>query len=154
MNTSGAGIANADYANSGNWRSSSEIHGSPGATGSGPDGRIVINEILSHSNSPRVDAIELFNNSSALAVDVGGWFISDVGNAETVLEYKKFRIPDGTIIPAGGYAVFTEVQLQPERRMEPGAGTPAPDEFAFDGQHGDDAWLVSADAGRQSAQIH
>ncbi|MGI8602786.1 MAG: lamin tail domain-containing protein [Verrucomicrobiales bacterium] len=141
----GAAYTNADFNNSASWRTSSEIQGSPGANGSGPDSRIVINEILSHSNLPRVDAIELRNNSAA-SVDVGGWFISDAGSPETVLDFKRFRIPNGTVIPPGAYVVFTEVDFNPNGAWNPNAGTPGPGEFAFDGQHGDDAWLVSADA--------
>lgn len=141
----GTAFTNTDYTTAANWRSSAEINGTPGAGGTGPDGRIVINEILSHSNLPRVDAIELRNNTG-VAVDVSGWYISDIGGAETVIEYKKFRIPDGTVMAPGGYVVFTEADFNPNGAWNPNAGVPGPGEFAFDGQHGDDAWLISADA--------
>jgi len=142
----GTAFTTADYQTAANWRSSSEVHGSPGVNGAGPDGRIVINEILSHSNTPRVDAIEL-KNVSAAPVNVGGWFLSDTGSPENAGEYQKFTIPANTIIPAGGYVVFTEADFNPNGAWNPSAGTPGPNEFAFDGQHGDDAWLVSSAGG-------
>ena len=142
----GVFFTTADYITPANWRASSELHGTPGTAGAGPDNRIVINEILSHSNTPRVDAIELKNVSGA-DVNVGGWFLSDVGTAENAAEYQKFTIPANTIIPAGGYVVFTEVQFNPNGAWNPTPGTPGPNEFAFDGQHGDDAWLLSSTAG-------
>jgi hypothetical protein len=138
----GATFTTADYETAANWRSTSEVHGSPGTNGTGPDGRIVINEILTHSNAPRVDAIELKNVSGA-PVDVSGWFLSDTGSPESGADYQKFAIPANTIIPAGGYAVLTEVQFNPNGAWNPTPGTPGPGEFAFDGQHGDDAWLLS-----------
>jgi CotH kinase protein/Lamin Tail Domain/Chitobiase/beta-hexosaminidase C-terminal domain len=142
----GAAYATADYNNSANWRSSSELNGSPGANGQGPDTRIVINEILTHSNLPRVDAIELRNNSAS-PVNVGGWFLSDTGGPESVLEYQKYAIPASTVIPAGGYLVLTETSFNPNGAWNPSPGTPGPNEFAFDGQHGDDAWLISNTGG-------
>lgn len=142
----GTTVATADYQAAANWRSSSEIHGTPGSNGAGPDTRIVVNEVLSHSNTPRVDAVEL-KNVSAAPVDVSGWHISDTGSAETAADYQRYTIPPGTVIPAGGYAVFTEVQFNPNGLWNPAPGTPGPDEFAFDGQHGDDVWIVSSTAG-------
>ena len=142
----GTVFATADYQTAVNWRSSSELHGSPGAAGTGPDTRIVINEILTHSNLPRVDAIELRNNSAG-PVNVGGWFLSDTGSIETILEYQKFAIPAGTVIPPGGYAVFTETAFNPNGAWNPAPGVPGANEFAFDGQHGDDAWLISNTGG-------
>jgi CotH kinase protein/Lamin Tail Domain/Chitobiase/beta-hexosaminidase C-terminal domain len=135
-----------DYNTATNWRSSSAVHGSPGAAGAAPDTRIAINEILSHSNAPRVDAIELRNNSGS-PVDVGGWYLSDTGSPETVADYQKFTIPPGTVIAAGGYLVLTETAFNPNGAWNPTPGVPGAGEFAFDGQHGDDAWLVSNTAG-------
>lgn len=64
---------------------------------------IVINEILSHSNSDKGDWIELFN-SSGHDVDLSGWFISDSQSNLT-----KFQIPAGTVVPPSGYVVFNQV---------------------------------------------
>jgi len=140
----GTSYANADFNNPLNWRSSSEIHGSPGFRGAGPDTRVVINELLSHSNTPRVDAIELYNNDVS-SVDISGWYISDTKNPEDATDYALFRIPNGTILPPGGYKVYTEADFNPNGTWNPNAGTPGPTEFAFDAHHGDDAWLIQAD---------
>ncbi len=86
----------------GNWRSSSEFHGTPGTAGKGTDGRILINEILANTSSPALDAIELVNTTGS-PIDLSGWFLSDAKAS-----YRKFRIPDGTILDAGGYVAFDE----------------------------------------------
>lgn len=149
----GAAFTTADYQTATNWRSSSEVHGTPGSNGAGPDTRIVINEVLSHSNSPRVDAVEL-KNVSAAPVNVGGWFLSDIGTAENASDLQKFAIPAGSIIPAGGYYVVTETAFNPNGIWNPAPGTPGPNELAFDGQHGDDVWLVSNAAGQMRFADH
>lgn len=87
---------------------------------------VVINEILTHTDPPLEDAVEL-RNSDAGAVNIGGWYLSDSQE-----DFKKFRIPDGTTITAGGFIVFYESQF--------GAA------FTFDSAHGDEAWLSAADA--------
>jgi len=61
---------------------------------------IVINEISTHNAPPVFDAIELYNPTTG-AVNVGGWYLTDEFDTP-----KKFRIPDGTSIAAGGYVVF------------------------------------------------
>lgn len=124
----------ATRANSGNgshWRTSAAMGGSPGAEDpSPPSTGVVINEILTHTDLPDLDAVELFNDS-AQAVSVGGWFLSDDGAAP-----KKFRIPDGTTIPAGGYRAFTEADFNSSPGTVPS--------FALD-SHGDEIYLTAAD---------
>ena len=63
---------------------------------------VVINEVLTHSDAPQEDAIELHNHGKA-EVDLSGWFLSDSAN-----NLKKYRIPDGTTIGPNGYLVFYE----------------------------------------------
>jgi hypothetical protein len=88
------------------WRASSALGGSPGADDPEPAvPPIVINEVLTHTDPPEVDWIELFN-PSASDVSIGGWFLSDDGAAP-----RKFRIPDAMVISAGGYRVFTEADF-------------------------------------------
>src|ERR1039458_7782175 len=41
-------------------------------------------------------------------LSIGGWFLSDNDS-----QPKKFRIPDGTSIPANGYSVFYQYQFAP-----------------------------------------
>lgn len=113
--------ASGDSADSENWRSSSEFNGSPSVAGAGPDMRIVINEVLSHSVLPDLDAIEL-HNTTAASVDVSGWVLSDLATV-----YRSFRIPDGTMILPDGYLWFDEDDFNPidANQIDGYAGTPA-----------------------------
>ena len=65
---------------------------------------MVINEFLAHTDPPQSDFIELFNTSSQ-PLNIGGCWLSDD------IQTNKFRIPDNTILPARGFAVFYESQL-------------------------------------------
>ena len=51
-----------DYNEPVTWRASGEYNGSPGVAGNGPDGRIVINEVLTHTDLPTVDRSELYKD--------------------------------------------------------------------------------------------
>ena len=82
------------------WRATSEYHGTPGWAGTGPDNRMVINEVLTASIPPASDAIELLN-TSAISISIGGWFLSDDAD-----NYKKFRLPAGTTVVPGSYLVL------------------------------------------------
>jgi hypothetical protein len=110
------------------WRASFRVGGSPKKDDLGA---VVINEVLSHTDPPDVDAIELYNAENAPA-DVGGWWLSDDGD-----DPAKFRIPSGTTIPAGGYIYFDERDFNPDSSS---------DRSFRMGSHGDDLWL-SADSG-------
>ena len=89
-----------------NWRPSSEFNGTPGIAGAGPDNRIVINEVLTHSDLPDKDTIELYNTTGG-TLDIGGWILSDKNSV-----YTSFSIP-ATSISADGYATFDEDQFNP-----------------------------------------
>ncbi len=65
---------------------------------------VVINEWLAHTDDPVEDFVELYN-ASTQAVSLAGFWLSD--DPAT----NKFRIPDGTVIPPGGYLVWTQSQL-------------------------------------------
>ncbi len=87
------------------WQASSVLNGSPGAhnpVNVVPNGAIVINEILTHSNDYPNDWIELHNTTGS-EISIGGWFLSD--NSDN---FKKYQIGSGTSIPAYGYIVFTQ----------------------------------------------
>ncbi len=112
-----------------NWRISGNANGSPGEDDPSPGiPKVQITELLANSVPPAIDAIELFNTDVAPA-DIGGWFLSD-----DISTPKKYRIPDGTIIPAGGYLVISETSFN--------TGVNA---FALS-QNGDEAVLSSANA--------
>jgi hypothetical protein len=114
------------------WRGSSEFGGSPGAVGRGPVG-VVINEVLSRTDLPRTDAIELHNPTTS-SVDISGWYLSDARS-----QLLKYRIPERTVLPAGGYLVYDESHFNPTPVV------PAPHHFALNGITGDDVWLAVAD---------
>jgi hypothetical protein len=111
------------------WRASAWPGGSPGADDPEPTiPEILIAEILTHTDLPQRDAVELFN-PYATNVNVGGWFLTDAPGTP-----KKFQIPHPTIIPAGGRVVFDENQFN---SGDPGS-------FAFSST-GESAYLFSAD---------
>ena len=119
LNTTGTDLSEPSA-----WRPSSEFLGSPGRDGSGPDNRIVINEVVPSPVAPALDAIELLNISNA-PVDISGWFLSD-----TTADYKKYTFPAGTTLGANAMLVLTA------------------DNFGFGlrGTRGDEVILMQADA--------
>ncbi|MFP6906759.1 MAG: lamin tail domain-containing protein, partial [Verrucomicrobiota bacterium] len=130
----------ADLEDPANWQASSEYLGSPGAAGSGPVAVVVINEILSHTDLPALDTIELYNTSGS-PVTIGNWYLSDTpGN------YQMFKIPASTVIPGNGYLTFDESQFNPNGEWNPSPGVPAATEFGLSSK-GDQLYLVEADGG-------
>lgn len=85
-----------------NWRPSTQPGGSPGLDDPTPALVVYVNEALANSAAADVDWVELFN-PNVQSVDLSHWWLSDSNGTP-----QKFRIPDGTLIPAGGYLVFTE----------------------------------------------
>lgn len=65
-------------------------------------GSIVINEVLAHSHDAAPDWIELYN-TTASPIMIGGWYLSDDESS-----LMKYRIPDGHVIEAYGYRVYSE----------------------------------------------
>ncbi|MCI0747378.1 MAG: lamin tail domain-containing protein, partial [Verrucomicrobia subdivision 3 bacterium] len=121
------------------WRPSGQDNGSPGGTDTPQPtvAGIIVNEVFTHSDLPAVDYIELYN-PTASDVNIGGWFISDD------FEFgKKFRIPDGTMIAAGGYRVFTETDFN----------VPAPVAFSFSSA-GDEAFVFSGNGTNLTGYFH
>ncbi|MCP4195070.1 MAG: hypothetical protein GY768_31100, partial [Planctomycetaceae bacterium] len=113
-----------DLQDPGNWRASSEWGGSPATGSAGPADELVINELLTHTDLPQVDQIELHNASNA-PIDVSHWYVSDSGQ-----NYFRHSIDSGVLIPPQGYLVLNEETLG----------------FGFKGEQSDDAWLIAADA--------
>ena len=74
-----------------------EYGGTPGRDGLLSYNDVIINEVLTHTDPPASDSIELYN-TTGLPIDIGGWYLSD-----SSANYEKFRIPDDTIIAAHGY---------------------------------------------------
>jgi hypothetical protein len=94
-----------------NWRASANVHGSPGTTDPIPPYGVgvVINEVLAHTDLPQEDAIELYNPTTN-TIDISGWYLSDKVNFDdpTGAVLKRYRIPDGTLVPSQGFAMFYE----------------------------------------------
>jgi hypothetical protein len=113
------------------WRASARPGGSPGADDPPVNvPPIIVNEMLTHTDPPQVDTVELYNPTAA-AVDVGGWYLTDNRNAPT-----QYRLPAPTWIPAGGFLCLDESQFNPNPGVPPG--------FAFSSL-GEEVFLFSAD---------
>jgi hypothetical protein len=63
---------------------------------------IVISEVLTHTDSPLEDAIELRNTTGA-PINISGWWLSDDRGS-----LRKYQIPSTTIVPAKGFVVIYE----------------------------------------------
>lgn len=122
----------ADYSDPSSWR--------PGPWGGSPGGVVVlsalsapieVNEVLSHTDLPFKDAVELFNPTGA-TVDISGWYLTDVKE-----EPRKFKMPANTTIASMGYLVFDEDDFN----AVPGV----PPSFALS-SFGDGIYLFSANA--------
>jgi len=122
------------WADAQSWRPSSQLGGSPSLDDPAPPAipAVLVNEALTRTDfPPPTDTIELYNPTAA-AADIGGWFLTDDFNTP-----KKYRIPNGTSIAAGGYITFNESQFNPN----PGV----PPSFALSA-NGDEVYLFSGDA--------
>jgi len=127
-----------------NWRASTNENGSPGADDPLPPYRVgvVVNEVLAHTDSPLEDAIELYNPTSN-SIDISGWYLSDENDTAdaTRARLKKYRIPAGTVVPAGGYKAFYESDFNPGS-----ASSASLIKFGLS-QYGEGAYLASAAPG-------
>ncbi|HXJ73057.1 MAG TPA: lamin tail domain-containing protein, partial [Candidatus Dormibacteraeota bacterium] len=90
---------------------------------------MVINEVLTHAAPPLEDTIELRNTGTS-PLNLGGWYVSNSQDHP-----RKYRIPNGTSIPAGGYLVINQSQFNT-----------GPEAFGLDAVHGDEVWVVATDA--------
>lgn len=114
----------ADLNEASSWRPSSEYLGSPGYDGSGPDNRVVINEVVASPLEDAMDAIELLNTTGS-PIDLSGWFLTDTNS-----DYKKHALPEGTALAANAILVLTADQFG----------------FGLSGTRGDDITLMESDA--------
>ena len=95
---------------------------------------VIVNEILTKSDDPLEDAIELYNPTAA-AVNLSDWFLTDDQATP-----RKYRIPANTVIDAGGYLVFYHSQFGSR--------------FALNGD-GEEVYLFAADtAGNLTGYSH
>jgi hypothetical protein len=78
---------------------------SPGAPNYRRLTTIAVNEVLTHTDLPLEDAIELAN-LTATNIDVSGWWLSDDPGT-----LQKYQIPFGTVLPPFGFAVIYETHF-------------------------------------------
>ncbi len=103
----------------------------PGEANWLPLTNIVVNEVLTHTDPPLEDAVELYNTANS-AVNISGWYLSDSRR-----DLRKFRVPDGTVVPAHGYKAFYGYQFD----SQPGSSG----SFAFSSAKGDEVWVTAMD---------
>ena len=121
--------------NPANWRASAVVGGSPGMDD--PPQKtlaVVINELLTNSDPPQTDAIELYNPNES-SVNIGNWFLSDTKKTPA-----KFRIPANTVMAPGAYKVFTEKDFNSTPGLDPS--------FSLS-SHGESAYLFAAESSGQ-----
>ncbi len=95
-------LQGADPDKATSWQASVVYGGSPGQIEDVDTPQVVIHEILTNSEPPAVDAVELHNLGSE-PIDVSGWFLTDDPNTPS-----KYAIAAGTLIAPGGYLVIEE----------------------------------------------
>jgi hypothetical protein len=98
-----------------NWRPSTEIHGSPGTVGVAPLQSLIVNEILSHTDLPQVDSIELYNPTGSTVI-VTSFFLSD--SAANLDSLSKFQLP-AISVRSGEYVVFDETDFNSSVGIDP-----------------------------------
>lgn len=95
---------------------------------------IVISEVLTHTDPPYEDAIEL-QNVTGSTVNIGNWWLSNSRS-----NGRKYRIPSSdprAVVPPGGFAVFYEQDFN-------GAGAAQP--FTLNSANGDECYLFKGDS--------
>ena len=69
-----------------------------------PAAKVLINEVLAHTDLPQLDTLELYNGSTQPA-DLSGCVLTDD------VQTNRFRIPAGTVLAPGGFLVLDENAL-------------------------------------------
>ncbi len=121
------------------WRASGVLNGSPAQDNAAGPGipAVVINEALTHTDLPQVDAIEL-RNTQGTPADIGNWYLSD-----DLKNPKKYRFPAGTTLAGNGYFSISEAQFNV-----------GPTAFSLSSS-GDEVYLFSADGdGNLTGYVH
>ncbi|MCP4846332.1 MAG: hypothetical protein GY899_00095 [Verrucomicrobiaceae bacterium] len=129
-----------NYDDPDNWRPSIDFGGSPGNVGSEPNAELEISEILTHTDLPELDSVEIRNRTNA-TIDISGWYLSDSDE-----NWQKYLLPEGSIVPAGGFLVIDETDFNPNGLWNPNAGVPEDWEFAIS-SGGDQIYLIEANNG-------
>lgn len=96
---------------------------------------LYVNELLSHTDPPKEDAVELQNRTGG-SVNIGGWWLSNSRSNR-----KRYKIPAGTTIKANGFKVVYEGVGSTSGFNSTNAHSP----FTFNSAHGDNVVLSQVD---------
>jgi hypothetical protein len=124
-----------NYNDSDNWRPSVRINGTPAADAENPLNTFRINEVLSHTDLPTVDTIELLNLLST-PVDLQHHYLSDA--ASTVDSLAKFHVANSTLVQGNEFINFDESDFNPTPL------NPGPNDFGLNSL-GDQVYLTVGD---------
>lgn len=126
-------IAVNDLNDAAAWKASARQAGSPGTSdpGSSVSEAVVINEVLTHTDLPLVDTVEVWNRSS-VPVEVSHWWLTD-----DLAAPRKYQLPPGTWINANSYLVIDEGDFNADPQN--------PTSFSLSSL-GESVWLISANA--------
>jgi hypothetical protein len=144
-----AGTDPADLGLAHVWQSSVAYGGTPGEAPLEASG-VVISEVLTHTDPPLRDAIELYNTTDQ-AIPIGGWYLSDSWGWDYSFEdgdYRKFCVPANTWIQPHEYIVFYEGHYEGDLLVSDPLvefGGSGPKDFALSSA-GDEIWLMETDA--------
>jgi hypothetical protein len=109
------------------------ISQSPGDMNWLPMTNVVINEVLTHTDLPLEDAIEILNTNAA-GVNITGWYLSNQKE-----NLKKYQITNLITLTTGAFRVFYETQFNDMAF--------APNNFTLNAAHGDNVYLSQATNG-------
>ena len=101
---------------------------------------VIISEVLTHTDPPLEDAVELQNMTNA-PVNIGNWWLSNDPDRP-----KKFRIPANTVLQPGAFIVFYEQRGNPGVPGFNHSGTGNYPDFTLNSAHGDVVYLSTGDA--------
>jgi len=104
-----------------------------------PLNNVAASEVLTHTDLPLENAIELVNLTD-FPVDISYWWLSNSRNLPL-----KFHIPANTILPARGYKVFFEQKGSGSAGFNR-SGTGVYPDFAFNYAHGDEIVITAGTA--------
>ena len=99
---------------------------------------IIVNEVVTHTDPPLEDAIEL-HNPTTNAVDISYWWLSNSRDNP-----QKYQIPANTVVAPGGYIAFYEWPFDRRGFNSNSFGTNL--SFTLNSARGDQVYLHTADS--------
>jgi hypothetical protein len=117
-------------------------HPTPGAPNFGIITNIFVNEMLTHTDLPLEDAVELYNPTTE-PVDISGWYMGGIEwwkdnpkGDDFTKALKRYQFPAGSVIQPAGYLVVYEYQFR---------NNPLDDNFTFNSAHGGSLFISQPD---------